>query len=84
MGYVHITSKIRHLWDPVEGLIILTSNFKFDATLIAGKRVINKPFTDTLHDLANPESQSIDLSEDENIYTSAETIASGLLIEVQQ
>ena len=68
----------------MESHIIQASNVKFHETLIEGKRVIDEPFRDNLHDLANPESLSVDLSEDENIDTSAETIPSGLLIEVQQ
>jgi len=84
MGYVHNTTKIWRLWDPVESRIIQASNIMFDETLIEGKCVIDEPSRDTLHDLANLDSHSLDFSEDENIDTSAETIPSRLLIEVQR
>jgi len=83
MGYIRNRSKIWHLWGSVAGCIIQASNLKFNETLLAGKRIIDKLFRDTLKDLANPESQSVDLIEDESIDTSAKAIPSGLLIGVQ-
>ena len=84
MGYVHDTTKIWRLWDPIECRIIQASNVKFDEALIEGKRVIDVPSSDTLHNLANPESQSVDLSEDEDLERESRNISSGLFTEVQQ
>ena len=65
LGYVHDTTKIWRLWDPVESHTIQASNINFDETLIVGKHIIDEQDKDTLQDLANMEITGNDSSDDE-------------------
>jgi len=84
LGYVHHTTKIWRLWDPVEARAIQASNVKFDEALIQGKRVLDEPVRDTLHALANPETEGDDLSDDNGVDTRMEAISSGLFTDVRK
>ena len=84
LGYVHDTTKIWRLWDPVESRTIQASNVKFDETLIVGERLIDGQVKDTLQDLANAEITSNNSSDDERLETSSGAIPSGMVIEVKR
>lgn len=84
LGYVHDTTKIWRLWDPVESRVIQASNVKFDETLIEGKRVIDEQARDTLQGLANSEIAGHDSSDGDEIETSAEGVSNGMIMEAQK
>ena len=79
LGYVHDTTKIWRLWDPIESRVIQASNVKFDEALMAGERIIDELVKDTLHELANSEHTSDERSDDE---ARTDAISSGMLIEI--
>ena len=80
LGYVHDTSKIWRLWDPIEGRAIQASNVRFDESLIEGKRVIDEKASDTLHSLTNSEDIDIGASENESCAAEYEARPSGLYV----
>ena len=84
LGYIHDTTKMWRLWDPVESRVIQASNIKFNEALIEGTRVIDEQVKDTLHDLSNPETMIIDSSDDEDRGIQHEGVSNGMVIEVKR
>ena len=83
LGYVHDTTKIWRLWDPVESRAIQASNVKFDEGLIEGKRVINEQVKDTLQDLSSSEITMNHSSDDDSSGPGSGAISNCLVTEVK-
>jgi len=84
LGYVHDTSKIWRLWNPIEGRVIQASNVKFDESMVEGKRVIDEKSNDTLQSLANSENTDIEVSNNDSGASDIEAIPRGLLVAAEQ
>lgn len=89
LGYVHDTTKIWRLWDPVEEHVIQASNVKFDESLMEGKQVIHEQTQDTLQDLRNSEAVEDPENGDtkhshSRLLAKCEATTTGLVIEVER